>query len=120
LHVRSSKPIYGSGGEFHRLHGLGFHALQTLPILGWLTERAKFNDKRARVLIHVGSTFWLISIILIGVQTILGRTTFEMSVLPMLVVIALLSWLATSVVSFLGAVKYFSSKGNQAEINLNV
>jgi len=110
----------GAEGNFIVLHGLGFHALQTLPILGWLTERAKFNDKRARVLIHVGSTFWLISIILIGVQTILGRTTFEMSVLPMLVVIALLGWLAMSVVSFLGAVKYFSSKGNQAEINLNV
>ncbi|MBW8349817.1 hypothetical protein K0H71_10200 [Bacillus sp. IITD106] len=93
----------GASGNFIVLHGLGFHALQTLPILGWLTEKARINAKRARVLTHVGSISWMISIFLIGVQTILGRTAFEWSILPILAVLALLGWLAALVISFLSA-----------------
>ncbi|MBS4196263.1 hypothetical protein KHA97_14440 [Bacillus sp. FJAT-49870] len=108
----------GAAGNFIVLHGLGFHALQTLPILGWLTEKAKIDSKRARVLIHVGSVSWMISILLIGIQTFLGRTIFEMSVLPILAVIALLGWLAALIVSFLDALKdnqalWINGKGYQ-------
>jgi len=110
----------GQAGNFIVLHGLGFHALQTLPVLGWLIEQAESNEKRARALLHIGSVSWLISIVFIGIQTILGRTAFEISLLPILAVIALLGWFAALIVSYLHVRKCIFSKGNQAGINLDV
>jgi len=106
----------GSAGNFIVIHGLGFHALQTLPVLGWLIEQSNFNEKRARVLIHLGSVFWLISILLIGIQTFIGRSTFEMSLLPILAGVALLGWFVVLIISFLGSVNgnhAFRSNGKE-------
>ncbi|MBS4201099.1 hypothetical protein KHA93_15780 [Bacillus sp. FJAT-49732] len=110
----------GSSGNFIVLHGLGFHALQTLPLLGWFTEQANTGEKQARLLTHLGSTFWLISIILIGFQTFLGRTIFELSLLPILAAITLFGWLIALIISFLATRKSFLPKGNQAGIKVDV
>ena len=60
----------GDAGNLIVLHGLGFHALQALPLLGWLLERASTDGKIARRWIHVGSIAWTMSILLIVIQTV--------------------------------------------------
>jgi hypothetical protein len=51
------------------------------------------------MLIHYGSTAWLLSILLIGFQTALGLSVFELTALPILASILLLIWLGTVIVS---------------------
>lgn len=74
-----------------------FHALQALPLLGWLSEKARIENKQARLLIHCGSLAWTISILLISVQTFLGRSVFEWTALPILSGIMLFIWFASVV-----------------------
>ncbi|MGM0878347.1 MAG: hypothetical protein ACQEWV_27505 [Bacillota bacterium] len=88
----------GDAGNLIVLHGIGFHALQTLIVPGWLLERSQVNKKS---LIHFGSIAWMLSIILIGIQTALGRTVFELTALPILACILLLIWLGTAIVACL-------------------
>ncbi|MGG2065732.1 hypothetical protein [Bacillus sp. S14(2024)] len=87
----------GEAGNLIVLHGLGFHALQALTLLGWLSERAYTCRKHALRRIHCGSFAWTLSIVLIGLQTALGRSIFELTVLPLLSGAMLLIWLATFV-----------------------
>lgn len=89
----------GAAGNILVLHGLGFHALQALPLVGWLLEKAKTNERHARQLIHTGCIAWLLSMILIGVQTALGQSVFEISLLSVLVAGILLIWVGTLLVS---------------------
>ena len=89
----------GDAGNLIVLHGLGFHALQALPLLGWLLERASTDGKIARTWIHAGSIAWILSILLIAVQTVLGLSAFELTALPVLAGVMLLIWLAAAAVS---------------------
>ncbi|QYR23211.1 hypothetical protein KZ483_09980 [Paenibacillus sp. sptzw28] len=89
----------GGAGNVIVLHGIGFHALQALPLLGWLLERADADNKRAPLLIHLGSRAWMLSIVLITIQTILGRSVFELSLLPLLAGGSLLVWFLTALMA---------------------
>lgn len=92
----------GDGGNLIVLHGIGFHALQALPLIGWLTERAQLGQKQDRRLVHAGSIAWIAAILLISWQTALGRTVFEWSPLPAAAAGLLLVWLAVVVIAALG------------------
>lgn len=98
----------GAAGNFIVLHGLGFHALQTLPLLGWLLEQAKSEENRARRLIHIGSIAWIISNVFIGIQTILGGTVFELTILPIVAAAALLIWVISAVIGLLMFLNQYS------------
>lgn len=87
----------GEGGNFIVLHGIGFHALQTLILPAWLLEKVQVHEFLKKSLIHYGSMFWMISILLIGIQTALGYTAFELTTLPILAGLLLLFWLGTVV-----------------------
>lgn len=89
----------GDAGNLIVLHGLGFHAMQTLPILGWLLERASIDGKIARRWIHVGSIAWTVSLVLVLIQTSLGQTAFELTTLPVLSGIMLLVWVVAGAAS---------------------
>ena len=91
--------ITGDAGNLIVLHGIGFHALQALILPGWLLEKVRVNVRIKKLLIHNGSVAWMFSIILIGVQTALGRSVFELTVLPILTSILLFMWLGTLIVS---------------------
>jgi hypothetical protein len=97
--------LTGDAGNLIVLHGIGFHALQTLLVPGWFLERARVNEKIKKTLIHYGSITWMLSIILIGIQTALGRTVFELTVLPIVACILLLIWLGTAIVACLLFIK---------------
>ncbi|MDF2962021.1 MAG: hypothetical protein K0S39_3756 [Paenibacillus sp.] len=80
----------GGAGNLIVLHGLAFHSLQTLPLLGWLLDRLESNEPKARRLLHTGGIAWMLSIVLVGAQTYFGRSAFEAAPLPLLALIALL------------------------------
>jgi hypothetical protein len=104
----------GAAGNLIVLHGLGFHALQALPLLGWMRERAHIEGKRARRLIHTGSIAWMLSILLIGLQTAFGRTVFELTPLPVLAGAILIVWLATVVIATFGLLRSPAVSDTQA------
>lgn len=95
----------GDAGNLIILHGLGFHALQTLIFPGWLLERTQVNESLKKTLIHYGGIAWLLSIILIGIQTAIGQPVFELATLPILAGILLLIWLGTVIITFVNFIK---------------
>jgi hypothetical protein len=87
--------IVGLHGNIIWLHGLGFHALQAVPVVAWLTERTSFTTGVRSKLIHITGINYLFGLIAIGCQTYLGYTIMEWSVLSLLVCGCFLISLAT-------------------------
>ncbi|WP_186328830.1 hypothetical protein [Bacillus sp. X1(2014)] len=92
--------LTGDGGNVIVLHGAGFHALQTLILPAWLLEKAQVRDRVKRRLIHSGCIAWMLTILLIGIQTALGRTVFELTPLPILGILSLLVWFGTLIITY--------------------
>jgi hypothetical protein len=92
--------LTGGSGNIIVLHGVGFHALQTLILPAWLLEKAQINEKFKKALIHTGSIAWLLMILLLGIQTALGQTVFELTTLPISALLLLLIWFGTVCVAF--------------------
>jgi hypothetical protein len=92
--------LTGDGGNVIVLHGVGFHALQTLILLAWFLEKAQVRDRVKERLIHSGCIAWMLSILLIGIQTALGRSVFELTLLPLLGILLLLIWLGTLIIAY--------------------
>lgn len=90
----------GDAGNIIVLHGIGFHALQTLIFPAWLVEKAQISERLKKRLIHSGSMAWMLSILLIGIQTAIGRPVFELTILPILAGLFLLVWLGTTIIAF--------------------
>ena len=88
-----------AGGNIIVLHGIGFHALQTLILPAWLLEKVHVRAGLKKWLIHSGSIAWMLSILLIGIQTALGQPVFELTLLPILAGLLLLIWFVTVIVS---------------------
>ena len=97
--------LTGDGGNVIVLHGLGFHSLQTLILLAWFLERAPVRDRVKKRLIHLGCIAWMLSILMIGIQTALGRTVFELTLLPILGSLLLLVWFATLIIAYVFWIK---------------
>ncbi|WP_274653553.1 hypothetical protein [Paenibacillus humicola] len=87
----------GMSGNLIVLHGLSFHALQALPLLGWLPERALTGVKTARLRLHIGGIAWMAAMALLFVQTALGHTVFEWTALPVAAGVMLAVWLGTAI-----------------------
>ncbi|OLS34753.1 hypothetical protein BTR25_21335 [Bacillus sp. MRMR6] len=87
--------LTGDGGNVIILHGIAFHALQTLILPAWLLEKARIKDEIKKSLIHISSIAWMLSMLLIGIQTALGRTVFELTLVPILTGVLILVWLGT-------------------------
>jgi hypothetical protein len=92
--------LTGGSGNIIVLHGVGFHALQTLILPAWLLEKAQINEKFKKALIHTGSIAWLLMLLLLGIQTALGQTVFELTTLPISALLILLIWFGTVCVAF--------------------
>nr|WP_263323529.1 hypothetical protein [Neobacillus sp. Marseille-Q6967] len=85
----------GDAGNLIVLHGVGFHALQTLIFPAWLLEKIHVSERFKKLLIHSGSISWMLMIGMIGIQTALGRTVFELTTVPILAGLLLLAWFGT-------------------------
>lgn len=87
--------IVGVHGNIIVLHGLGFHALQALPVVAWLSDRTSFMSNARSKWTHLTGITYLLGLIAIGWQTYLGRSIFEWSVLSILIFSCFLISLAT-------------------------
>jgi hypothetical protein len=76
--------LIGLHGNIIWLHGLGFHALQAVPLVAWLTERTSLPPTVRRRWIHLTGIAYLIGLLAIGWQTFLGFSIIDWSVLPLL------------------------------------
>lgn len=72
----------GVEGNIIWLHGLGFHALQAVPLVAWLVERTTANGRARRALVHTAGISYLLGLVAIGWQTAEGRALMEWSPLP--------------------------------------
>lgn len=72
----------GAEGNIIWLHGLGFHALQALPFVAWLSLRQPLEGSSRLKLIHTSGIAFLLGLLAIGWQTYLGSSIMEWSVLP--------------------------------------
>ncbi|MEC0244447.1 hypothetical protein P4H65_01275 [Paenibacillus chitinolyticus] len=83
----------GTSGNLIVLHGLGFHAVQTIPLLGWLLEKSDDAQSRKVMLVHAGSLGWMLAIAGIGLQTASGMSVAELSPWTLTAAAGLLVWL---------------------------
>lgn len=75
----------GLEGNIIWFHGLGFHGLQMMPVLALLLGmNGRMPRKHQHRLLHIGGVAWLMCIMLIGWQTVLGHSVFHPNVLPLL------------------------------------
>ncbi|WP_199620395.1 hypothetical protein [Paenibacillus alkalitolerans] len=84
----------GLEGNIIWLHGLGFHALQAVPIVAWLAERTSLPAEVRRRMIHAAGTSFLLGLAAVGWQTYLGRSIFELSEFPFIAFVFFLASLA--------------------------
>ncbi|MCZ8519498.1 MULTISPECIES: hypothetical protein [Paenibacillus] len=77
--------MVGSHGNLIVLHGLGFHALQAVPVVAWLTERTSLTAQRRFQFIHITGLSYLLGLVAVGWQTYLGHDVFEASGLPVVI-----------------------------------
>nr|MDP5197290.1 hypothetical protein [Neobacillus sp. 179.-C4.2 HS] len=87
--------LTGGAGNLIVLHGVGFHALQTLILPAWLLEKAQIHEKFKKILIHTGSIAWMLMVLVLGIQTALGQTVFEITILPIIALLFFLIWFGT-------------------------
>jgi hypothetical protein len=95
----------GDAGNLIVLHGIGFHALQTLILPAWFLEKTPVKDRFKKRLLHSGSIAWMLMILLIGIQIGLGRSVFELTILPILGSCLLFIWLGTVIITFVLFIK---------------
>jgi hypothetical protein len=91
--------LTGGGGNVIVLHGIGFHALQTLILPAWLLEKARIDEGFKNRLIHTGGIAWLLMIVMISIQTALGKSVFQLTTFPILACLFLLIWFGTVIVT---------------------
>jgi hypothetical protein len=80
----SQSRFTGLHGNIIWLHGLGFHALQAVPIVAWLTERTTLTGPARRRWVHITGIAYLLGLTAIGWQTYLGYSILEWSAIPIL------------------------------------
>jgi hypothetical protein len=87
--------LTGGTGNLIVLHGVGFHALQTLILPAWLLEKAQIHEKYKKTMIHTGSIAWMLMVLVLGIQTALGQSVFEITILPIIALLFFLIWFGT-------------------------
>lgn len=89
----------GDAGNLIVLHGIGFHALQTLILPAWLLEKSQLKETLQKRIIHFGSIAWMLMILFLGIQTGLGRSVFELTILPIIGGCLLIAWFTTVIMA---------------------
>jgi hypothetical protein len=73
----------GAEGNLIWLHGMGFHAIQALPIIGALAAGSALPSAFRSKLIHVAGIAFFLGLLAMGWQTLLGRPLLEWTALPL-------------------------------------
>jgi hypothetical protein len=82
----------GDQGDLLLVHAVGFHALQAIPLVGWLAG-VEAGTRGAPARVHLAGAAWLLATVAVGYQASTGAASFEASPANVLAVVALLVWL---------------------------
>jgi len=85
-------PTSGAAGNILALHAIGFHGLQTVPLIALFLSWAGKSEQQGRRSVQIAGLTWFAACVVIGVQTYLGQPLFELSLLPLLTMAFLLIW----------------------------
>ena len=80
----------GLEGNIIWLHGLGFHALQAVPIVARLTEYTSLKSTVRRTMVHITGIAYVLGLIAIGVLTWNGHSVLEWSALQVVAIVSFL------------------------------
>jgi uncharacterized membrane protein YidH (DUF202 family) len=69
----------GASGNILPLHALGFHGLQAVPLIALLLLWSGYDTYEARKWVHMTGIAWVAACAAIALQTIAGRSVFEIS-----------------------------------------
>jgi len=103
----------GASGNIIWLHGFGFHALQAIPLVGWLSERTALASPTRRAMVHLSGFTFLLGLSAIAVQTYLGGPLLEWSIYPIIACECFLVSLVTGCV-MLGKSDRFGQTANES------
>ncbi|WP_175639332.1 hypothetical protein [Metabacillus schmidteae] len=70
----------GIDGNIIWLHGLGFHGLQVIPLIAWLTMLSTYANEMKAKIIHLTGLTWNLALIMLGIHTAMGKAVFELTV----------------------------------------
>ena len=87
----------GESGNILPLHAFGFHALQAIPLVGWLFSRSSAPQQEARRWVHTAGVAWLAACVGIAWQTAFGRAVTEPSPPILAALVVLFCWLVCAV-----------------------
>lgn len=90
----------GEAGNLIVLHGVSFHALQTLLLLAWLLEKIKANLSFKTRVLHASCISWSLAILCLAIQISIGRSHFEWGLFPILTATFLVIWLILLIRTF--------------------
>ncbi|MFF2886506.1 hypothetical protein [Paenibacillus sp. NPDC057967] len=103
----------GLEGNLIWFHGLGFHALQVLPVIAWLVVRGAMSARLQRTLIHIAGVSFIGGLLAIGLQTLQERTLMEWSLLPLA---ALAFFIVTTAAGLRASVEAVRSKKGESTL----
>jgi len=82
----------GEEGNLLPLHALGFHALQAIPLLGWLLGRSSLAGSSSRRLVHLAGAGWIAACLAVAWQTQAGRAVADPSPAAFTAFLLLMPW----------------------------
>jgi hypothetical protein len=90
----------GDEGNIMIIHFIGFHSLQTIPVIGWLLDHSSVRHLKEKKIIHVAGIAWIMMTLLLFVQTAAGKSIYDISIYLVFIVLFLLIWMVCFLWSF--------------------
>lgn len=84
--------VTGEHGNILPLHALGFHGLQAVPLVALLLVWSGADQRETRRWVHVTGIAWLIACAAVALQTIAGRSIFDVSPAMLVTAFVLAVW----------------------------
>lgn len=89
--------LTSGGGDLLLIHALGFHGLQTVPLVAWLLERSALDVAAARRWVHAAGAAWLAGTLFMSAHAALGFPVSAYSPALAAAAVALVAWGFTAV-----------------------
>ena len=92
--------LTGESGNILPLHALGFHGLQAVPLVALLLVWSGADQRESRQWVHLTGIAWLIACAAVALQTVAGRSIFDVSPAILVTAFVLTVWTAIALYAF--------------------
>ena len=92
--------LTGESGNILPLHALGFHGLQAVPLVALLLVWSAADQRESRQWVHLTGIAWLIACAAVALQTVAGRSIFDVSPAILVTAFVLTVWTAIALYAF--------------------